>query len=502
MRLPAVLDWQAEYQGQILCSPWSKPGAVKLMKLLRRTYGDYITYIPRSCDTPGISEHEEGRALDWMVDSEDPVARRKARTFLRWLTAPGPNGELGANARRLGVMYLIYEDKMWRVYRPEDGWQEYSGCFSSQSEGYDTSCHRDHIHISLTWDGAYGRTSFWTGRAETRPPCDSGFAARPNGSRAVPRTLINTDTGIGVPGRHCRLSAGTGYSGRSYQVQVPVPTLANGARPIQHVRLERFVLNSPTGMTIRSATTQTIPQDVRPGTVLDVPLARDGVIDIDLGAGYAQVWLRGLGVDGVPSPKTQPPPVPAGPPRVTLPRFAAKTRVNTPVTVAGKLKRIPLGATLTIRRRLVGGSLTTVARAPINSGRYRLVTPGVRQHGRYQYQAVVTSHGRTVDTSAVRGILVGPARVTLRPLPTQRTVGRKIRLAGTLDGAPGNGSLLVLAKVRGGRWTPVQIRHFPNGAYLTRKRVTTTGWHVFRTVLVSPGAIWAASPEYRVRVTR
>ena len=26
-------------------------------------------------------------------------------------------------ARRLGIMYLIYEDKMWRVYRPEDGWR-------------------------------------------------------------------------------------------------------------------------------------------------------------------------------------------------------------------------------------------------------------------------------------------------------------------------------------------------------------------------------------------
>ena len=27
---------------------------------------------------------------------------------------------------------------------------------------YDTTCHRDHIHVSLSWEGAMERTSFWT----------------------------------------------------------------------------------------------------------------------------------------------------------------------------------------------------------------------------------------------------------------------------------------------------------------------------------------------------
>ena len=36
-----------------------------------------------------------------------------------------------------------------------------------KSRGYDSSCHRNHIHISLSWDGAMGRTSFWTKRVRS-----------------------------------------------------------------------------------------------------------------------------------------------------------------------------------------------------------------------------------------------------------------------------------------------------------------------------------------------
>jgi peptidoglycan hydrolase-like protein with peptidoglycan-binding domain len=48
-------------------------------------------------------------------------------------------------------MYVIYNKQMWRAYDP--GWTAYSGY----------SSHTDHIHISLTWNGARGHTSFWTG---------------------------------------------------------------------------------------------------------------------------------------------------------------------------------------------------------------------------------------------------------------------------------------------------------------------------------------------------
>ncbi len=55
-------------------------------------------------------------------------------------------------ARRLGVMYVIYNRKIWSGW--SGGWENYSGY----------SPHTDHVHISLSWNGARGHTSFWTGR--------------------------------------------------------------------------------------------------------------------------------------------------------------------------------------------------------------------------------------------------------------------------------------------------------------------------------------------------
>ena len=49
-------------------------------------------------------------------------------------------------ARRLGVMYIIFNRRIWRAYG-DPGWGAYSG----------TNPHTDHIHISLSYDGSTGR---------------------------------------------------------------------------------------------------------------------------------------------------------------------------------------------------------------------------------------------------------------------------------------------------------------------------------------------------------
>jgi peptidoglycan hydrolase-like protein with peptidoglycan-binding domain len=74
---------------------------------------------------------------------------------LAGLTAPDRNGVKGAMARRFGIMYIIHDRKMWRSYAPERGWAPY----------YGASPHTDHIHFSFNYDGAAGRTSWWTGVA-------------------------------------------------------------------------------------------------------------------------------------------------------------------------------------------------------------------------------------------------------------------------------------------------------------------------------------------------
>lgn len=151
IRLPVTLDVRPAYSGQNSCDPIDKTGAVALGKLLVNTYRTGTFGISRWCNEPQ-SEHMEGRAVDWMLNAADPTQKAVADSARAWLTANS-----GENARRLGVMYLIFDKQMWRAYAPERGWQPYTG----------SNPHTDHIHISLTWDGAEKATSWWTGRAVT-----------------------------------------------------------------------------------------------------------------------------------------------------------------------------------------------------------------------------------------------------------------------------------------------------------------------------------------------
>jgi hypothetical protein len=155
--IPAALDLRADYVPQKSCSGYAKPGALLLRNLLMSTYSGTGSYgIATSCiGRGGLSEHLEGRAFDWRVNANVLRERKQAEAFLNWLLA-----DSGANARRMGIMYVIWNSRIWGVYSADQGWRPY------QCSG-ETGCHRDHVHISLTWDGAYARTSFWTGRALT-----------------------------------------------------------------------------------------------------------------------------------------------------------------------------------------------------------------------------------------------------------------------------------------------------------------------------------------------
>lgn len=164
--LPVAVDVAAPYEGQAVCDPTDKPGALALKQLLLTTYGQAAIGISRSC-TSSVSEHFDGRAVDWMRSVRNPAEAAQAQAFLAWLLESAADGTPQEMARRLGIMYLIYNNQMIRMYDPGRGWTEYKGCLAADrsSPGLDTECHRDHIHISMTWDGALMRTSWWTGVA-------------------------------------------------------------------------------------------------------------------------------------------------------------------------------------------------------------------------------------------------------------------------------------------------------------------------------------------------
>lgn len=207
------MDLPQQYQGQSVCEPPPKPGVARLQALLQKTYGTHYIYTSRACASDPSSEHTEGRALDWMVSMRSPSQRVKAQAFLSWLLARGADGTPAAMARRMGIMYIGWNNQIWRSYKGPS-WGELKGCFSKTSTSYDTYCHRDHIHFSLTWDGAAGQSSYWDGTAQVDQACPSNYRSGsvvpiPSKVRRVnlprPRVVLDTRARIGTGGMRCRI---------------------------------------------------------------------------------------------------------------------------------------------------------------------------------------------------------------------------------------------------------------------------------------------------------
>lgn len=152
---PRHTEGFSPYLPQVSCDPAVKPGIDAMRTMLLAAFGGRDLGITRGCDVGGTSEHKEGRAWDWGFRADVPADMQAAGRFFDWLFAAGPNGMPAQNARRLGVMYVIWNGRIWSSYRADEGWRPYGGGES----------HADHIHISLSWAGAEKRTSWWTGKA-------------------------------------------------------------------------------------------------------------------------------------------------------------------------------------------------------------------------------------------------------------------------------------------------------------------------------------------------
>ncbi len=306
--LPAEVDPLASYQGQFLCSPDPKPGALKITELLQQTYSttDAI-WIPRDCSVGGRSEHKEGRAVDWMIDQSVPGENAQAESFLQWLLATDENGEPFAMARRLGIMYIGWGDEIWESYTQQ--WTELKGCYSKPDDGYDTYCHRDHIHLSLSWDGAAAQTSFWGGDPTPAPTCqtdkEAAAEAMPVGNGldylpVTPRRLLDTRSGLGLERQPCRLTQ-LSSGGPGAPVVINVAALADspgeGMRAVA-VRLVSSGSNSPASLraiTGGDATMLDIAMNGRREMTTILPVAKDGTLAFttDSGAGHLAVDLLG-----------------------------------------------------------------------------------------------------------------------------------------------------------------------------------------------------------------
>lgn len=165
---PSSIEGWAAYDGQTTCSPTAKPGVTAFLNLLTSVYPSTGSLgITRACNIGGRSEHKEGRALDWRVNVNSSKEREIARQALYWLLSTDKYGHWHAMARRLGMMYVIWNRRIWKAYSDPERWHSYTG----------PNPHTDHVHFSFSRRGAAKQTSFWTQRTATVVAADASATA-------------------------------------------------------------------------------------------------------------------------------------------------------------------------------------------------------------------------------------------------------------------------------------------------------------------------------------
>lgn len=118
------------YDGIGPIKPWVQAAADEL----GTRFG--ITTIYGYGQRDNASDHPLGLALDFMTNSGQPLA-----DYAR------------ANAARLGVHYVIWNQRIWNVDRDAEGWRP------MQDRGSPTANHQDHVHVSFQASGPGGGTT-------------------------------------------------------------------------------------------------------------------------------------------------------------------------------------------------------------------------------------------------------------------------------------------------------------------------------------------------------
>ena len=306
----AIEDF-APYQAGTVCDPVDRPGARKIAHLIRATYGtdESIGIARDACYT--TSEHNDGRALDWMLDASNPDDQAKAKAFLGWLLGPDEFGNKAAMARRLGVMYIIWNKRMWRAYSPQ-GWGDYSG----------TNPHTDHIHISLALDGATGRTSFWSGQPLAGPCALSPLVQSAPSLPTDPSTFVpvpaarvlSTLTGLGSVNGQCRLFAPIDYSSIPTRVDALVTGVAGvPATGVSAVALQvtmrkpsvaSYLTVGPAGGNTPSARRVSATMNATSTSLVVVPVGADGKVSFYTSYGATDLVVNVVGF--FPDPRVLP----------------------------------------------------------------------------------------------------------------------------------------------------------------------------------------------------
>jgi hypothetical protein len=103
-------------------------------------------------DSGALSDHADGRAWDWHAEATNPDDVARVNRLLDWLLRTDERGNRNAMARRIGITYIIWNHRYYRVGSDNAHWTPYTGT----ADPHDT-----HVHFSFSMAGAMRETSFW-----------------------------------------------------------------------------------------------------------------------------------------------------------------------------------------------------------------------------------------------------------------------------------------------------------------------------------------------------
>ena len=115
-----------------------QPAALRGLRCVKAAF-PWIQSMGGVGSRPNNSDHPTGRADDFMIPAwNTPEGRAHGWQIAHWLQA---------HAAELDVKYLIYDDHVWRSYRPSHGWTPYTHPNGPTSNP--TLRHLDHVHLSV-----------------------------------------------------------------------------------------------------------------------------------------------------------------------------------------------------------------------------------------------------------------------------------------------------------------------------------------------------------------
>jgi hypothetical protein len=235
----AAIDDYAASAPMTSCHPIATEGARTVMRLMYARAARPVN-ITRDCSIGGLSEHKEGRAIDWGTNARVKAQRKAANRYMTWLLATDEHGNTHAMARRLGVHYIIWNGRWWRSHMAHLGWTEFGTCRTQRTaRTFDSYCHRDHVHITLSWDGAQMRTSYYGGVPVTTPSCTMARGTIAPALPAVtepllpmePLRMLDTAAGVSVA-IPCRLTQ-RAFTTERRELRVVVPVQGASAVLLQ-----------------------------------------------------------------------------------------------------------------------------------------------------------------------------------------------------------------------------------------------------------------------------